>query len=89
VIFDDMAKRLLLLTCKCQSVPFAAFAKKKVPSPHGLMVQNIELSAKLTLHIYRTQILALLQLVSQGRNRLTVGTVFPGVVSSELTLALM
>lgn len=53
-MFELMAISELLLTSKCQAVPFAAFVKKKVPSPHGLICQYVEPSDSVELHMLGT-----------------------------------
>jgi hypothetical protein len=45
VIFELITINVFGLTSRCHAVPFAALVMKKVPSPHGLICQNIELSA--------------------------------------------
>lgn len=53
-MFELIAISELLLTSKCHAVPFAAFVKKNVPSPHGLICQNFESSDSAKLCIAGT-----------------------------------
>lgn len=62
VIFELMAISALDNTSRCHAVPFAEFVKKNVPSPHGVICQNIELSDNVWLRISGTVLPAVVPL---------------------------